>query len=120
VKRIQAGFLASPPFLAAFPSTWSGQWQQRCSKGSLFYLRKGQGYSGVAVPDSHGVPLSAISHLNTDQFLITDITISNWMSTLRPRLNRQSLLKVDPERAFIPALKNRDWAQSKGQTQQLP
>jgi len=27
-------------------------------------------YSGVAVPDSHGVPFSASSHLNTDQFLI--------------------------------------------------
>ena len=25
-------------------------------------------YSGVAVPDSHGVPFSASSHLNTDQF----------------------------------------------------
>jgi hypothetical protein len=27
-------------------------------------------YSGVAVPESHGVPFSASSHLNTDQFLI--------------------------------------------------
>ena len=27
-------------------------------------------YSGVAVPDSHGVSSSASSHLNTDQFLV--------------------------------------------------
>jgi hypothetical protein len=27
-------------------------------------------YSGVAVPGFHGVPFSAFSHLNTDQFLI--------------------------------------------------
>jgi len=28
----------------------------------------GRDYSGVAVPDFHGVPFSAISHLNTNQF----------------------------------------------------
>jgi len=32
---------------------------------------------------------------------------------LRPK--GQSLLRVDPERTFIPALKSRAWAQSKGQ-----
>jgi hypothetical protein len=39
-------------------------------------------YSGVAVPDFHGVPFSASSHLNTDQFLLFHTTISKGMSTL--------------------------------------
>ncbi len=38
-------------------------------------------YSGVAVPDSHGVPFSASSHLNTDLFLSLHITIFKRMST---------------------------------------
>jgi hypothetical protein len=40
-------------------------------------------YSGVAVPDSHGVPFSAFSYLNTDQFKSLYTTISNWMSNGR-------------------------------------
>jgi len=38
-------------------------------------------YSGVAVPDSHGVPFPASSHLNTDLFLNLHITIFRRMST---------------------------------------
>jgi hypothetical protein len=39
-------------------------------------------YSGVAVPDSHGVPFSAPSHLNTYQFQIILITTPEQMSNI--------------------------------------
>jgi len=37
-------------------------------------------YSGVAIPDSHGIPLLAISHLNTYSNLFLNTTILKWMS----------------------------------------
>jgi hypothetical protein len=68
VKRIQAGFLAygssySLPLPILDPSASSGL---RIVDLASFV----PDYSGVAVPDSHGVPFSASSHLNTDQFLV--------------------------------------------------
>jgi hypothetical protein len=85
VKRIQAGFLAygssycglkssstfrpSCPFPSFDPSTSSG-----------FRIVDLAGfvpdYSGVAVPDSHGVPFPVSGHLNTDQFLIFHTTMT--------------------------------------------
>jgi hypothetical protein len=54
-------------------------------------------YSGVAVPDSHGVPFSALSHLNTDQFTQFHTTIREGMSnSLKPRRSLITCLLARP------------------------
>ncbi len=52
-------------------------------------------YSGVAVPDSHGVPFPASSHLNTDLFLTLHTTIIKRMSTffvIPYKIDREEIL----------------------------
>jgi hypothetical protein len=79
VKRIQAGFLADGssylarnlPFTAGLLAP-SHPAPSTCSRIRVVDLASFVPvYSGVAVPDSHGVPFSAYSHLNANQILLT-------------------------------------------------
>jgi len=68
VKHIQAGFLAygspySLPLPALRPFGLSSA--ERSGLRAVDLASFVPDYSGVAVPDSHGVPFSASSHLNT-------------------------------------------------------